>query len=130
MKAAKLKKPEYKVISSAAMTHKGNSLTLINLGKEITKKLISKNDIVATGTIGMTPIQCKSLENYEEGVSEIYVIISGINYSGSITLTIDDLELVSSVISISEEDCYNVYSLYYGKISKIQKILMISVLLQ
>lgn len=66
------------------MNHKGNSLTFINLGKDITKKLISKDDIIETGKIGTTRIQCKSLENYEEGVSEIYVIISGINYSGSI----------------------------------------------
>ena len=114
MNIPKLKKPDYKVISSAAMENQGNSLTLLSLGKNRTMKSISKDEVVATGTINTTSIECKAFENYETGVSEIYVIISGINHSGNISMTLD-IELVSPSITISEEDCYNVYSLYYGE---------------
>ena len=114
MNIPKLKKPDYKVISSAAMENQGNSLTLLSLGKNRTMKSISKDEVVATGTINTTSIECKAFENYETGVSEIYVIISEINHSGNISMTLD-IELVSPSITISEEDCYNIYSLYYGE---------------
>ena len=114
MNNASLKKPNYKIISSAAMTNQGNSLTIINLGKSKTIKSIAKDEIVATGTINTSTLEFKSLENYEEGISEIYVIIPGINHSGNISITINT-ELVSSPISFSEEDCYNIYSLFYGE---------------
>ena len=37
-----------------------------------------------------------------------------LNHSGNISITINT-ELVSSPISFSEEDCYNIYSLFYGE---------------
>ena len=114
MNDVNLKRPNYKKISSAAMTNQGKSLTIINLGKSKTKKSIVKDELVATGTINDIIIEFKSLEDYEEGVSEIYVIIPGINHSGNISITINS-ELVPSPISFSEEDCYNIYSLFYGE---------------
>ena len=128
MNIPKIKKPDYKVISSAAMENQGNSLTLLSLGKNRTMKSISKDEVVATGTINTTSIECKAFENYEIGVSEIYVIISGINHSGNISMTLD-IELVSPSITISEEDVI-MYILYImGKILKLQQLLIISVLL-
>ena len=114
MNSAKLKKPIYKIISEAAMMFPGNSLALISLGKSTTIKSISKDDIVATGTINNISVDFKSLYNLESGVSDIYVLISGINHSGQISLTINS-DLVSSTIIIEEEDCYKIYSLYYGE---------------
>ena len=114
MNSAKLKKPNYKIISEVGMKFPGNSLALISLGKSTTIKSISKDDIVATGTINNISFDFKSLYDLESGVSDIYVLISGINHSGQISLTIN-LDLVSSTIKIEEEDCYKIYSLYYGE---------------
>ena len=114
MKNPKLKAPSYKIISSAATSYSGNSLTLINLGNNTTIKAIEKDEIIATGTINSSNIECKSLESLNPGVSEIYVIISGQNYTGSVSLTINS-DITSEPIVINEEDCYNIYSLYYGQ---------------
>ena len=114
MNSAKLKKPNYKIISEVAMKFPGNSLALISLGKSSTIKSISKDDIVATGSMGGVTVDFKSLYDLESGVSDIYVLISGINHSGQISLTISS-DLVSSTINIEEEDCYKIYSLYYGE---------------
>ena len=114
MNTLKLKAPEYKIISSVATINTEDSLTIIDLGTITTKKAIVKDEIIATGTINSISIECKSLQDYESNVSEIYVIIPGKNHKGSISLTVNP-ELVSSPISISEDDCYNIYSLYYGQ---------------
>ena len=114
METAKLKTPNYKIISEAAMNNQGKSLALISLGKSTTIRPISKNDNVATGEINSISVECKSLYDLESGISEIYVLILGINHSGPISLTINS-ELVSSTITITEDDCYKIYSLYYGE---------------
>ncbi len=114
MNTPKLKAPEYKIISSLASINSEDSLTIIDLGTITTKKAIEKNEIIATGTINSINIECKSLLDYESNVSEIYVIIPGKNHKGIISLTVNS-DLVSSIISISEDDCYNIYSLYYGQ---------------
>ena len=62
---------QYKIISSAAMPNQENNQSIINLGKEITIKSILKDDIVATGTINSSFVECRALENYKEGISEI-----------------------------------------------------------
>ena len=51
MNSSKLKSPIGEIISSAAKSHKGNSLTLIDLGDFKTIKSISKDEIVAKGKI-------------------------------------------------------------------------------
>ena len=114
MNQPKLKPPSYKIISSVAMENQGYSLTVLNLAKFKTIISISKDEIVATGTINSQNIEFKSLEDLESGISEIYVIIPGINHKGNISLTLKS-ELVSYPITITEEDCYNLYSLYYGQ---------------
>ncbi len=114
MNTPKLKAPEYKIISSLASINSEDSLTIIDLGTITTKKAIEKNGIIATGTINPINIKCKSLQDYESNVSEIYVIIPRKNHKGIISLTVNS-DLVSSIISISEDDCYNIYSLYYGQ---------------
>lgn len=114
MNKPKLKIPDYKKISSTAMTNPGDSLTVISLGQSITINAIEKNEVVATCEINSTSFQCLSLEDYESGVSEIYVIIPGNNHSGNIKITIKD-NLIENSITIIEEDCYNIYSLYYGQ---------------
>ena len=114
MKNPKLKAPSYKIISSTAMSNQGNSLTLIDLGKNATIKSILKDDIIATGKINSKDIEFKALENTESGVSEIYALIPGINHKGSISLTIKS-DIVSTPITINEDDCYYIYSLYYGE---------------
>lgn len=114
MNTPKLMAPEYKIISSLASINSEDSLTIIDLGTITTKKAIEKNGIIATGTINSINIEYKSLQDYESNVSEIYVIIPGKNHKGIISLTVN-YDLVSSIISISEDDCYNIYSLYYGQ---------------
>ena len=114
MNSPKLKAPSYKIISSAAMSNQGNSLTLIDLGKNVTIKSIVKDDIIATGKINTTNIEFKALDNTESGVSEIYALIPGIKHKGAISLTIKS-DLVSTPITINEDDCYYIYSLYYGE---------------
>ena len=114
MNNPKLKAPSYKIISSTAMSNQGNSLTLIDLGKNVTIKSIVKDDIIATGKINTTNIEFKALDNTESGVSEIYALIPGIKHKGAISLTIKS-DLVSTPITINEDDCYYIYSLYYGE---------------
>ena len=114
MNSSKLKSPIGEIISSAAKSHKGNSLTLIDLGDFKTIKSISKDEIVAKGKINSKEVEFISLENIDIGNSKIYALISGINYSGKVSLTINS-DLVSENITINEEDCYNIYSLYYGE---------------
>jgi len=114
MNKPKLKSPSYKIISSAAMSNHGNSLTLIDLGKNTTIKSILKDEIIATGTINSKSVEFKALENTESGVSEIYVLIPDINHKGAISLTVKS-DIVSTPITINEDDCYYIYSLYYGE---------------
>ena len=114
MNNPKLKAPSYKIISSSAMSNQGNSLTLIDLGKNKTIKSISKDDIIAIGKINSKEVEFKALENTESGVSEIYTLIPGINHKGTISLTIES-DIVSTPITINEDDCYYIYSLYYGE---------------
>ena len=111
---SKLISPIGKIISSTAKTHAGNSLTLIDLGEFKTIKSISKDEIVAKGKINSKEVEFISFENIDIGNSKIYTLISGINYSGKVSLTINS-DLVSENITINEEDCYNIYSLYYGE---------------
>ena len=111
----KLKPPTYKIISSYASTlNTENSLTIIDLGNLTTIKPIKKDEIIATGTINSISIECKSLQDYKSNISEIYVIIPGKNHKGCISITVNQ-ELVSTPTIIKEEDCYNIYSLYYGQ---------------
>ena len=114
MNNPKLKAPSYKIISSTAMSNQRNSLTLIDLGKNTTIKSISKDDIIATGKINSIDVEFKALENTESGVSEIYALIPGINHKGAISLTLES-DIVSTPITINEDDCYYIYSLYYGE---------------
>ena len=114
MNSSKLISPIGEIISSTAKTHAGNSLTLIDLGEFKTIKSISKDEIVAKGKINSKEVEFISLENIDIGNSKIYALISGINYSGKVSLTINS-DLVSENITINEEDCYNIYSLYYGE---------------
>ena len=45
------------------MTNSWSSLTLISLGNNLTIKDISKNEIIATGSIGTQEVEFKSLDN-------------------------------------------------------------------
>ncbi len=114
MNNPKLKAPPYKIISSSAMSNKGNSLTLIDLGKFTTIKSIFKGDIIAKGKINSNSVEFTALEDIQTGVSEIYALIPGINHKGKISLTIES-DIVSTSIKIEEDDCYFIYSLYYGQ---------------
>ena len=114
MTSPKLKMPSYLKISEAAMTNSGDSLTLLSLASITTKTKIYKQQVVASGTIGSTKIDFKSLEDYDSGVSEIYVTVPGINHTGAISLTMKS-GLVSSKVKITEDDCSNLVSLYYGQ---------------
>ncbi len=111
----KSKPPTYKIISSyTSAVNPENSLTIIDLGTLTTIKPIKKDEIIATGTINSISIECKSLQDYKSNISEIYVIIPGKNHKGSISITVNQ-NLVSTPIIIKEDDCYNIYSLYYGQ---------------
>ena len=90
------------------------SLTVISLGQYKTINSIEKNEAVATIEINSESLECLSLEDYESGVSEIYVIIPGNNHTGNIKITVKT-DLIENSITIIEEDCYNIYSLYYGQ---------------
>ena len=96
MNIPRLKSPSYKIISSATMTNSWSSLTLISLGNNLTIKDISKNEIIATGSIGTQEVEFKSLEDVFKETSELYVIIFGINYSGQVSLTINS-DIVSNI---------------------------------
>ena len=114
MDSSNLISPIGDIVSSAAKTNSGNSLALIDFGELKTIKSILKDEIVAKGKINSKEVEFKSLENIDIGNSKIYVLISGINYTGKVSLTINS-DLVSENITINEEDCYNIYSLYYGE---------------
>ena len=114
MNIPKLKIPSYKIISSIAMSNAGNSLILIDLGSTSTIKSISKGQIIATGSINSKSVEYKSLYTVAKGAKEIYALIQGFNYTGKVLLTLKS-GITSSSITITEEDCFNVYSLYYGQ---------------
>ena len=114
MNIPKLKIPSYKIISSIAMANAGNSLILIDLGSISTIKSISKGQIIATGSINSKSVEYKSLYTVAKGAKEIYALIQGFNYTGKVLLTLKS-GITSSSITITEEDCFNVYSLYYGQ---------------
>lgn len=114
MKNPKLSSPSYKQISLAAISNPGDSLTLINLGSFKTIKAIEKGEIIAAGIINSSNIEFKSFEYLESGASEIYAIISGQNHSGPVSLTINS-NILSETIEINEENCCNIFSLYYGQ---------------
>ena len=114
MSVISLKSPSYKKISYAATLNKGISLTVINLGSYKTIKVISKNEVVATGKINSTNVECKALESLKIGASEIYVLIPGINYTGKVSLKLQK-GIISSQLSFTADNCTNIYSLFYGE---------------
>ena len=77
-------------------------------------KSISKGEIIATGSINSKSVEYKSLYTVEKGAKEIYALIQGFNYTGKVSLTLKS-GITSSSITIIEEDCFNVCSLYYGQ---------------
>ena len=114
MNIPKLKQPSYKIISSVAMTNPKNSLILIDLGSTTTIKSISKGEAIATGSINSKSVEFKSLYDVAKESKEIYALIEGYNYTGIVSLTLKS-GITSSSITITEEDCFNVCSLYYGQ---------------
>ena len=109
-----LNQPSYKIISSFAKTNPGNSLVLINLGSTTTIKVISKWEVIATGSINSNPVECKSIYSVKKGSKKIYALIKGYNYTGKVSLTLKS-GITSYSITITEDDCFNVCSLYYGQ---------------
>lgn len=114
MSVISLKSPSYKKVSYAATLNQGSSLTVIGLGNYTTIKAISKNEVIATGKINSTSVECKALESLEIGASEIYVLISGINYTGKVSLKFKK-GIISSQLSFTADNCTNIYSLFYGE---------------
>ena len=110
----KLKAPSYRKIANFGVNNSEKSLTLINLGSYQTIISISEGDTIATGTINSNSVILKAIESVEIGSSEIYALLSGINYSGNVSLTITS-GLTDGNININEEDCYNIYSIYFGE---------------
>ena len=110
----KLTAPSYKKIAYIGKNNTGKSLTLINLGAYKTIISISEGDTIATGTINSNSVTLTAIESVDIGSSEIYALLSGINYSGNISLTITS-GLTDGNITINEEDCYNIYSIYFGE---------------
>ena len=110
----KLAAPSYKKIAYIGANNTGKSLTLINLGSYKTIISISEGDIIATGTINSNSVSFIAIESIEIGSSQLYVLLSGINYSGNVSLTITS-GLTDGSITINEDDCYNIYSIYFGE---------------
>ena len=110
----KLTAPSYKKIAYIGKNNTGKSLTLINLGAYKTIISISEGDTIATGTINSNSVTLTAIESVDIGSSQIYALLTGINYSGNISLTITT-GLTDGNITINEEDCYNIYSIYFGE---------------
>ena len=114
MSSITLKSPSYKKVSSAAALNKGNSLTIIRLGDYTTIKSISKNEVIATGKINSTSVECKALDNLKAGAIEIYVLIPGINHTGKVSLKLNK-GIISSQLSLTADNCAKICSLFYGE---------------
>lgn len=114
LKETELRTPHYIITSLVASNNPDCSLALIDLGNYSIIKLISKNAVIGTANIGGSSEYLKSIDEYDIGASQIYGIISGSGYTSQISISINS-ELVSDPITIKEDDCCKIYSLYYGQ---------------